>query len=186
MSILVSSKNHKSNYLTDVYKLPNRYIDVRNYEDLLIEEDDFAEVATIQSKVIRAPYIKLFRVFDEDVENKIYQYHPSLKPKNDKRGYKANIIPIYSTTNKKRRDSLTRKYLEIFNTTHQVFIDSIQFDSNFFVTTDKRKKYGFETYINIKNLSEGNHLLRLKRLTKSKKDTIQRTDITIPFWYFKD
>jgi len=186
MSILVSSKNNKTNYLTDVYKLPNRYIDVRNYENLLIEEDDFAEVATIQSKVIRAPYIKLFRVFDEDVENKIYQYHPSLKPKNDKRGYKANIIPIYSTTNKKRRDSLTRKYLEIFNTTHQVFIDSIQFDSNFFVTTDKRKKYGFETYINIKNLSEGNHLLRLKRLTKSKKDTIQRTDITIPFWYFKD
>lgn len=186
ISILVSFKNHKSNYLPSAKDVSNTYIDGRNYEDLLIEEDDFARIATIQSKIIRAPYIKLFRVFNESVENRIYDYHPSLKPENDRRGFRTDIAMFSSTEYLKNRDSLTRKYLEVFNTTHQVFIDSIQFDSDFFVTKDKRKKYGFETYINIKNLSEGNHLLRLKRLTKSKKDTIQRTDITIPFWYFKD
>jgi len=186
ISILVSFKNHKTNYLTSTIKVPNLYIDSKNYENLLIEDDDFARVATIQSKIIRTPFIKLFRVFNAKVEDRIYDYHPSLKPKNDKRGFRTDIVMFSSTEYLQNRDSLTRKYLEVFNNTHQVYIDSIKFDSAFLISKDKRKQYGFETYINIKKLAEGKHVLKLKRLSKRKKDTITSTDITIPFWYFKN
>ncbi len=186
ISILVSFKNNKSNYLASPINVSNTYINPRKYENLLIEEDDFAEIATIQSKVIRAPYIKLFRIFTQSVENRIFNYHPSLKPKNDKRGFRTDIAIFSSTEYFKNRDSLTRKYLEVFNNTHQVYIDSVKFDSDFLISKDKRKQYGFETYINIKKLTEGKHVLKLKRLSKRKKDTITSTDISIPFWYFKN
>ena len=74
---------------------------------------------------------------------------------------------------------------EIFNTTHQVYIDTLKFESDFLIAKNKKDQIGFETYINIKNLSEGKHIMRLKRLRKRKKDTIKTTDISIPFWYFK-
>ena len=90
-----------------------------------------------------------------------------------------------STQFLKNRDSLTKKYLEIFNTTHQVYIDTLKFESDFLIAKNKKDQIGFETYINIKNLSEGKHIMRLKRLRKRKKDTIKTTDISIPFWYFK-
>lgn len=186
ISVLVSFKNHKTNYLESAKYVSNTYLDERNYEDLLVEDDDFARVATIQSKIIREPYIKLFRIFTEGVENRIYNYHPSIKPKNDKRGFKTDIVMFSSNDYLSNRDSLTTKYLEVFNNMHQVYIDSIKFKSDFLIAKDKRKQFGFETYINIKNLSEGKHLLKLKRLKKRKKDTVKYNDITIPFWYFKN
>ena len=170
---------------THVYIISANKVVGRNYEDLLVNEDDFSRVATIQSKIIREPYIKLFKIFTENVENRIYNYHTSLRPKNDNRGFKTDIIMFNSTESLKNRDSLTRKYLEVFNNMHQVYIDSLQFKSDFLIAKDKRKQFGFETYINIKNLTEGKHVLKLKRLRKRKKDTVKLTEVTIPFWYFK-
>ena len=188
ISVLISFKYNKTNYLESAKKVSNTYLEYRNYEDLLVKDDDFARIATIQSKVIREPYIKLFRIFTEGVENRMYSYHPSLKPKEDKRGFKTDIVVFSSTESMRNRDSLTRKYLEIFNNTHQVYIDTVKYESDFLIAKNKKKQYGFETYINIKNLSEGKHLLKLKRLRKrtKKKDTVKVTDINIPFWHFKN
>ena len=148
-------------------------------------DDDFAKKATIQSKVITDSYLKVFKIFTENVENQMYNYHPSLKPKVDKRGFSTDLVMFNSTNFLKNRDSLTKKYLEIFNKTHQVYIDTLKFDSDFLIAKNKKDQIGFETYINIKNLSEGKHIMKLKRLRKRKKDTIKVTDISIPFWYFK-
>lgn len=187
ISVLISFKNNKTNYLESAKKVSSTYLDKRNYEDLLIEDDDFARIATIQSKMIKEPYIKLFRIFTEGVENRMYDYHPTLKPKEDKRGFKTDLVMFSSTNFLKNRDSLTRKYLEVFNNTHQVYIDTLKFNSDFLISKNKKDQFGFESYINIKNLSEGKHILKLKRFRKRKKenDTIKRTDISIPFWYFK-
>lgn len=187
ISVLISFKHKKTNYLESAKKVSYTYIDARNYEDLLTKEDVFPRIATIQSKVITDPYIKLFRVFTEGVEDRIYNYHPSLKPKNDKRGFKTDIVIFNTTVYLKKRDSLTRKYLEVFNNTHQVYIDTTKYTSDFLISKNKKDQFGFETYINIKNLSEGKHILKLKRFRKrtKKKDTIKVTDINITFWYFK-
>ena len=185
ISILVSFKQEKTNYLGNAKKVSGTYIETRNYEDQLTEDDDFPKIATIQSKVIQEPYIKLFRVFTEGVENRMYNYHPSLKPKKDKRGFTSDIIIYEDTEFLKKRDSLTKKYLEVFNSMHQVYVDTIQFKPDFLISKNKRKQFGFETYINIKNISEGKHILKLKRLKKRKKDTLRYTDISIPFWYYK-
>ena len=186
ISILISFKNNKTNYLESARYVSSTYIDKRNYEDLLVNGDDFARVATIQSKVITDPYLKVFKVFTENVENQIYNYHPSLSPKNDTRGFKSDVIKYDSTESLVKRDSLIKKYLEILNKTHQIYIDSIQFDKDFLIAKNNKNQFGFETYINIKNLSEGKHILTLKRFRKRKKDTILGTDIRIPFWYFKN
>lgn len=188
ISVLVSFKHNKTNYLDSAKKVSNTYIDKRNYEDLLTKDDDFGRVATIQSKVIREPYIKLFRIFTEGVENRIYGFNTGLKPKKDKRGFKTDIVVFDSTESLKNRDSITRKYLETFNTMHEIYIDNKLYKSDFLITKNQKKQFGFETYINIKNLSEGKHLLKLRRLIKrtKQKDTIKRTDVSIPFWYFKN
>ena len=183
--VLISFKHNKTNYLQSAKFVSNTYLDERNYEDLLLDDDVFPRIATIQSKVISEPYIKLFRIFTEGVENRMYNYHPSLKPKLDRRGFKTDIIKYTSTNSLRKRDSLTRKYLEVFNNTHEVFIDTLKFDSHFFISKNKKKQHGFETYINIKNLTEGKHTLKLKRIRKRKKDTIKVTDVSIPFWYYK-
>ena len=115
------------------------YLNNRNYEDLLIKDEDFPRVATIQSKVIKEPYLKVFRIFNESVENRIYNYHPTLKPKDDKRGFKTGIIKYNSTESLKNRDSLTKKYLEVFNETHQVYIDTVKYDSDFLITKNNKK-----------------------------------------------
>ena len=185
ISILISFKHNKTNYLQSAKSVSSTYINKRNYEDLLTKEDEFARIATIQSKVIKEPYLKVFRVFTEGVEERIYNFHPSLKPKNDKRGFKTDIIIFNSTNFLKKRDSLTKKYLEVFNKTHQVYIDTIRYKSDFLITKNNKNQFGFETYLNLKNLDEGKHIFKLKRLRKRKKDTILVTDLNIPFWYFK-
>ena len=183
---LISFKNSKTNYLESAKFVSETYINDKNYEDLLIKDDDFAKIATIQSKVIRDPYLKVFKVFNENLENQIYNFHPLLKPKKDRRGLSTDIIMFDSTSSLKERDSLLNKYLEIFNKTHQVYIDSVKFKSSFLISVNKKTQKGFEAYIGIKNISEGKHILQMKRLIKKKTDTILVTDINIPFWYYKN
>lgn len=50
---------------------------------------------------------------------------------------------------------------------------------------------GFETYLNIKNLDEGKHILTITGPTKENKldsesKTIEKVLVNIPFWYFPE
>ncbi|CAM1340603.1 hypothetical protein [Tenacibaculum amylolyticum] len=188
IAILNSVKYQNSNYI-DSTKLNSKiYLDNREYDDELSENEDFVKNASIQSKIITEPYISFFKVFSETVENRIYNYHPSLKPKNDIRGFKTGVRftgnPI--KISRKKRDSLARKYVEIFNATHEILIDTIQYKSDFLIGNNKQKQIGFQTYIPTKGLTEGKHLLILKRKYKQKKDTLIKNDVIIPFWYYKE
>jgi hypothetical protein len=184
--VIISFSYEKSNYINENNIRSSNFLNNRNYETHLLKEDDFIRVASIQSKVITDPYLKLFRVYNESVENRIFHYHPSLKPKEDKRGLNSNIT-LFSDRSftTREQDSLSNVYLKVFNKTHEVYIDSIQYPHDFIFSKNKNKQLGFETYINLKGLSEGKHILRLHRYRKEKKDTIKTTNIVIPFWYFK-
>ena len=184
--LFTSFKYQKSNYLDSVKLNSKLYLDKREYEDLLIKEGDFIKTASIQSKVITDPYVKFFKVFNEKVETRIYGFHPTLKPKEDKRGFKTGMkFSNSKSLTRKKRDSLSKKYLEVFNQMYTVEIDSLKFDSDFLIGRNKKNQIGFETYIPTKNLSNGKHILKLKRKKKRKNDTVKYIDVTIPFWYFK-
>lgn len=171
-----------SNYLDN--KLSNNKISLNNenYEDMLIKDGDLVESVTIQSKVISEHYIKIFCVYKNEIENDIFEFHPSLNPQKDRRGYR--ILFGNDSTSTKKRDSLTTKYLEMYNKITQVYIDSTIYNHDFLISKNNKNQLGFETYINIKNLSEGKHLLNLNQLKIINNDTVSIAKTNIPFWYF--
>ena len=83
-------------------------------------------------------------------------------------------------------DSLSRKYIEAFHASHKFMIDTTEYKSDFVLSQNSKRQTGFETFISTKNLTEGKHILRLKRFRIRRKDTSFVTDVTIPFWYFKN
>ncbi|MBL4604341.1 MAG: hypothetical protein JKY02_01345, partial [Flavobacteriaceae bacterium] len=176
----------RSNYIKENNVRSSNFLNDNNYETHLLKDTQFIRIASIQSKVITDPYVRVFRVYSQNVENQIFNYHPSLKPEDDKRGlnYGINLFSDQSLSFRKR-DSLTNVYLTIFNKTHEVYIDSVQYKHDFIFSKNKKDQLGFETYINLENLTDGKHILRLYRYRKRKEDTLKLINISIPFWYFK-
>ena len=65
-----------------------------NYLDLLTDENDFIDKVAITSKVITTPYINVFILLDDNLEDNVFNYNPGLKPEEDQRGLKSDIIII--------------------------------------------------------------------------------------------
>lgn len=177
-----------SNYLTIDRSSSENYANPNNYEDLLEKNKDFVKIASIPSKVITDSYLKVFMIFNERMENRMFDYNTTLKPLVDIRGLESEISITgngWSRAERRRRDSLRSEYYKTFNEMHSIYIDSIKYPAKFIATTNVNKKLGFETYVNIKNLTEGKHLLKIARLKKRKKDTANFIVVKIPFWNFK-
>ena len=177
-----------SNYL-DAENDSSSYIaNAGNYEDLIIEKNDFINRATIQSKVITDNYLKIFIIFRDNVEDRLFDYNPGLKPKNDRRGLESGIVFNNNfAMGFRKRDSLKKAYYKTFNEVYKTKINKTYYQVNYVVTTNKNKKLGFETYINIDSLKEGKNILKINRkyINRKKKDTVLRNVVTIPFWKFK-
>jgi hypothetical protein len=183
--ISTSLKYNASNYLDKNHLNNSIYMNNENYEDMLINESDFVKSITIQSKVIKDNYIKVFCVFNGTTENKIFKFYPKIKPESDERGYTSQITFSNDLLLINKKDSLTKKYLEVYNEMYTLYVDSLKYNSDFLITKNIKNQLGFETYLNIKNIPEGKHLLKLKRKNIEKKDTILITETNIPFWYYK-
>lgn len=184
-------KYQDSNYISKDRNSSQYFAGPGNYEDQIKNNNDFIDKAAIPSKVITDNYLKIFVIFDENIEDRLFSYNPGLKPEEDLRGRKSDIIFSGSNFNSKlrrKRDSLRRVYYKTFNEIHKVYIDNKPFEASFIVSTNNNKKLGFETYINIDSLKNGKHLLKLrrKRIDRKKNDTLQRLWVQIPFWKFKN
>lgn len=178
----------ESNYLSIDRSSSKNYANPNNYEDLLQENKSFIKTATIQSKVITEPYVKVFMIFNENVEKRLFDYNKGLKPLKDLRGYQSEITITgnnFTRDARRKRDSLRLEYYKTYNEVHTVYIDNEKHDVEFLATTNKNKKLGFETYVDIKNLTEGKHLLKITRKVIRKKDTANFILVQIPFWNFK-
>ena len=188
--LMTTLEYRNSNYLQKTSTIASIHLDERHYEDLLVENDEFVRHASIQSKVIKDSYLKVFIVYTDRIENRIFRYEPSLKPEKDIRGLGTGMNFSSSggniQINRREQDSLTIRYLEVFNEMYAFKIDTTRFDSNFFISKNAKGQLGFETYLNIKALNEGQHNLKFTRNQK-KNDSIVNvnTGISIPFWYFK-
>ncbi|MEQ6124709.1 hypothetical protein AAON49_10940 [Pseudotenacibaculum sp. MALMAid0570] len=177
----------ESNYLDYGLRSSKHYASKSNYEDLLSKQNEFIRVATIPSKVITEPYLKIFIVFDDNVEGRLFSYNPGLKPKIDERGYTTDAVFFSSTSSREinKKDSLRTEYFKTFNEVYQVYIDNILYETEFVGATNSRKNLGFESYVDIKNLTPGKHLLKITRKRIRKKDTANFIQVRIPFWSFK-
>jgi hypothetical protein len=186
--LLVTSVNYKqSNYISQNSNSNSYTANNENYEDLLTDNRSFINNVVIQSKVITDPYIKVFVLFNENIENHVFDFNEGLKPKNDRRGLQTDIvINGNNSVNWTKLDSLKREYLKTFNSIYSVNIDSLKMDTEFILAKSPKNELGFETYLSTSELIEGKHTLQVNRLRIFKNDTSVRQVSQIPFWYFKD
>jgi len=187
--LMLSSLNHNfSNYFNSRNSSNNYITSNSNYEDLA-EKDDalFIDNVAIQSKIITGNYIRVYIKFSESIENNIFNFNKGLKPKKDIRGITSDMKIGFNqarnelNNNRKRLDSLKRDYLKTFNELYTVDIDTLTYASDFVVN---KNKLGFETYLPTNSLSSGKHILKVKYKTLKEKDTLQRSMISILFWYY--
>ena len=188
--VITSLEYRNSNYLDHDSNSSAEIANKENYFDMLTEEEDYPGDAVIPSKVITTPYLQVFIPYAEKIEDRIFAYNDSIKPKEDLRGLSSTITFSSKGNNwgmsTRQKDSIRSIYLKTFNESYSFQIDTLQLDSDFVITTSPKGQLGFETYLNIENLSEGKHLLRVKRKRKEKGEIVSVTEASIPFWYFNN
>ncbi|MEZ4796039.1 MAG: hypothetical protein R2785_02610 [Flavobacteriaceae bacterium] len=185
IALTLSLRYKTSNYLNEGFSSNQISADNRNYENLL-DENTFINDVAIQSKVITDPYVKVFVLFTESIENRVYAFNEGLKPENDERGLSSNININNTFIDGNKLDSLKREYLKTFNTIYHTKIDSLIYDDEFIFGKILNNKMGFETYLSTKTLDEGKHVLKVNRMYIKDQDTNYYNVATIPFWFFKD
>jgi len=189
--ILSGLEYQNSNYLDKNLNSSIFFENKENYTDLLTNEEDYPGEAVIPSKIITDKFLKVFMPYSESIEERIFAFNDSLKPDKDRRGVISSNFNFSTNwsdeiTTRRQKDSIRRKYLKIFNEIHSFKIDTLKIDGNFLITTDEKNHLGFETYLNINQLPEGQHTLKLIRKRKEKDTIVNLTQEVIPFWYFKD
>ncbi len=162
----------------------------KNYADMMLEEGDYPGSVVIPSRVITKNYLQVFMPFSQKLEDRIFVFDTLLKPKNDRRGLKSGIV--FRTNwdeeinGRKQKDSIRRRYIKVLNQIYSFKIDSLSLDNEFIMTTDDKKRLGFETYMKLDSVSEGKHLLNLFRKKMSEEgDTVEILVRTIPFWHYR-
>ncbi len=178
-----SINDRRSNYFSEGYMNSNNVIaNSNNYENELAE-DQFIESVAISSKVITDNHVKVFIPLDDNIDDYVFLFNPGLKPKKDTRGINSDIFFDVDIPWSKR-DSLRKAYVKTLNEVFTVRIDSLDYKCEFILGESIKKQKGFETYIGLKGLSEGKHLLKLLRKRIRKNDTIRTIKAQVPFWYF--
>ncbi|WP_299278566.1 hypothetical protein [uncultured Psychroserpens sp.] len=181
---ITSFHYESSNYIHANIRSNTIVANNENYDDQLATNKKFTGDVTIPSKVITTSHLKIFMLYHENIEDRVFAFNSGLKPKRDKRGLQNNMVNVnFGGSN---RDSLRREYLKTFNYIYTVQIDSTSYPSEFILAQNFKNELGFETYVSLDSLSKGKHVLSVSRLRIRKKDTINWIVERIPFWYFKD
>lgn len=186
--ILTTLKVRASNYFEKDNHSSEYVANNENYQDMLIEKENFIKSVAIPSKIIKDSYLNIFFTYSNAVEDRIFKRNKGLKPEKDKRGLYSDIVIVSDKSKEdiQKKDSLKQEYIKTFNNTYKVYIDSTQYKSDFIIGTSKTNQFGFESNISINHLQNGRHTLRIKRDEYSEKDTTEVIIRTIPFWYYKE
>ena len=188
--LITTLEYRNSNYLQKELNSSSMFANKENYLDMLSDDGDYPGDVTIPSKVITKPFLQVFIRYKENIEEQVFSYNDSLQPKKDRRGLASSIV--FNTnwsdeiTNRRQKDSIRRKYLKVFNEMFSFEIDTLALDEDFILTTGKNDILGFETFLDISDLEEGRHLLKVKRKSKRKDKVVTLIDAVIPFWSYKE
>jgi hypothetical protein len=195
-TLLVSAftKQH-SNYISKNSSSSEVYANTNNYEDVINENEELVDFATIPSKVITTPYLHLKIPFTPFKENAIFNRDSSLTPKKDTRGYgfnskNLNFPGISISLNDDNDLNQQKKYMSVVDQMYEIYIDTLVYDEEFIYTTNKNNRLQFETFLDITELEKGKHVLKIigpvGNSTLFKEGFKNDTVATIPFWHFKN
>ncbi|PHN93090.1 hypothetical protein CSC80_13350 [Maribacter sp. 6B07] len=194
--VIINTLEYKSsNYLNSTNYSSQYQILSEHYDNLSTKETYFINIASIPSKLIETRFLPVFLLHNKEMEDFIYDKNSNLIPKDDNRGFQSSTTNgIKSGFNDAAgiKDSLNLKeYLKTVNEIYKIHIDSNIYLSDFIISSNAKDRMGFETYLNIKNLDEGKHILTITGPTKENKldsesKTIEKVLVNIPFWYFPE
>ncbi len=161
-----------------------------NYEDLIKNDNQlYVKYFAIQSRIITDPYIKIIIPMRQYIENPLIDFNPDLKLGKDIRGYYSALhLTVNNTRINARKkiniDSLASVCLNSFENYYSFKIDSIIRKTDFIIV-NSNDDLNIETYIGIKDLSEGKHIIEFQKLKHKDTDSLVSI-IKVPFWYYKD
>jgi len=189
--VLSGLEYRNSNYLEKDRNSSTIFANKENYLNMMKEDGDYPGEAVIPAKVITTKFLPVFMPYSENVEDRIFAYDETLRLEDDRRGLVSNSFTITTNwsekiTTRKQKDSIRKRYLKVFNETHFFKIDSLVFDSDFITTTDAKNRLGFETYVSLQGIADGQHQLRVIRKKREKDSIIEVIQESIPFWYFRE
>lgn len=182
--IITTFQYKNSNYINTNISSSSIMANSSSYENLLLENKTFTDDVIIQSKVITEPFVKVFMLYSENIEDRVFYYNPELEPDEDIRGLSTDIIVTSNFSRGNRIDSLRQEYLKTINSIYTIKIDSTIYSNEFIFGQNLKKELGFETYVGTKKLKEGKHLLKVIRRRIVDKDTTYLRVANIPFWYY--
>jgi hypothetical protein len=182
--IITTFQYKSSNYINSNISSSSIMANSSSYENLLIENKSFTNDVIIQSKVITEPFVKVFMLYSENIEDRIFYYNSTLKPEEDIRGLSTNIVVTSNFHSDNKIDSLRQEYLKTLNSIYYIKIDSTIYNDKFIFGQNLKNELGFETYLGTKKLEEGKHLLKVKRRRIVESDTTYWNVANIPFWYY--
>ena len=186
IAILAGTGYSISNYI-DKDRSSSKYTAKNvNYEDEMEGEIKLIDDASIPSKVITANNLNVFIVFDDDLEDDVFYVNDSLKPIKDKRG--LHWVFDDGRLDERTKGKNIKNYLKTVEEMYTLKIDTVAYDKEFVITTNVKDQSGFETFLDIDDLSKGKHLLIINRKSKHfRRDTIRNISVArIPFWYYPD
>ena len=161
-----------------------------SYEDIISNNTELGIGAfAIQSKIITDPYIKVTIPLRKQLEEELIAFDPDLKQGDDMRGYHSPLRLVIGKVKLNSHesmniDSLVTEYLNAFQRLYSFKIDGVMCKTDF-VITQNGKKTGIETYIGVKDLQDGKHVIEFQKLKAEDFDSFVSVS-TVPFWYYKD
>jgi len=185
IAILAATRFSTSNYLDKDMKSSSYAASTKNYNDLISLNNSFADLATIPSKVIQTSFLNVFVVYGRSIEDDVFFFNKELEPEEDKRGIYSAVFSEGTIPWPEREEGI-KKYIDEIENMYTLSVDSIQFKPKFVVTKNFQNQLGFETFVDIRSIPDGKHILNVSRKDHNKDSTYIRTIIKIPFWYYPE
>ncbi len=162
-SILSGTGFSTSNYLEKDANSAFNVANVTNYENLIVKKTSFISLASIPSKVIKESFLNVFIVYGSSIEDDVFYFNKELQPKDDKRGLHTVFSEGIIEMSDSEKITNLKNYLNTIESMYCIKIDSVLYDFSFVSTINKRNQLGFETFLDVKGVNRGKHLLEVSR-----------------------
>ncbi len=182
LTILAATGFSTSNYFEKNMASNSFTANSRNYQDLIAEDDSFADRVSIPSKVINTKHLDVFVVYGSSIEDDVFFFNKELEPEEDRRGIFSRVFSEGAIPWQKRGE-LIGDYMETLEDMYTISIDSLEFKPKFVVTQNQQDQIGLQTVLNLSDVEFGKHVLRIARKDHREEEVYTRVIIEIPFWY---